>query len=156
MGGYSQTFASPLAVTLVVEIRSPPRRKDEIRALEGQNQRKYWDRCSWFVPRLPTSQASVKMKGATACPGLCWSLDSEVELHLAVARARLGPRADNFSDSLTLTAMFPSVTGVCCNLQGRKMNFTNSKTLVGQCRDPPSSASPLTCPNIKNFFFQEK
>ena len=32
------------------------------------------------------------------------------------------------------------------------INFTNSKTLVGRCRDRPSRALPLTCPNVKNFF----
>ena len=34
-----------------------------------------------------------------------------------------------------------NTTRACCDLQGRKINFTNSKTLVGRCRDrPPSSA----------------
>ena len=37
-----------------------------------------------------------------------------------------------------------------CDLQGRRINFANSKTLVGRCRDRPSSASPLTFPNAKN------
>ena len=27
--------------------------------------------------------------------------------------------------------------GVDCDLQGRKINFANTKTLVGRCRDPP-------------------
>ena len=28
--------------------------------------------------------------------------------------------------------------------------------LVGRCRDRPSRALPLTCPNVKNFFFFKK
>ena len=33
--------------------------------------------------------------------------------------------------------------------------MTNSKTLVGRCRDRPQRALPLTCPNVKNFFLQK-
>ena len=40
---------------------------------------------------------------------------------------------------------------LCCNLQGRKINFTNTKTLVGWCRDRPWRALLLTCPNVKNL-----
>ena len=36
-----------------------------------------------------------------------------------------------------------------CDLQGRKINFTNSKTLVGRCRDRRDA--PLACPNVKNL-----
>ena len=39
-----------------------------------------------------------------------------------------------------------------CDLQGRKLNFTNSKTLVSRS----SRALPLTCPNVSNLFFFEK
>ena len=41
-----------------------------------------------------------------------------------------------------------------CDLSGRKINLTNSKTLVGWfvgCRDRPQRALPLTCPNVNNF-----
>ena len=37
-----------------------------------------------------------------------------------------------------------------CHRQGRKINCTNSKTLVGGCRDRPLRALPLTFPNVKN------
>ena len=43
-----------------------------------------------------------------------------------------------------------------CDLQGRKINFTTSKTLVGWCRDGPSRALPLTCPNVKDFEKKKK
>ena len=46
--------------------------------------------------------------------------------------------------------------GVCCDLWGRKINFANSKTLVGRCRDQPSRAIPLTCPNAKNLCKNKK
>ena len=39
---------------------------------------------------------------------------------------------------------------------GRKINFANSKTLVGRCRDRQSRALPLTCPNVKNLVFFRK
>ena len=32
----------------------------------------------------------------------------------------------------------------------RKLNFTNSKTLASRCRDRPSRALPLTCPNVNH------
>ena len=38
-----------------------------------------------------------------------------------------------------------------CDHQGRKINFANSKTLVGRCRDRPQRAFPLTCPNVMNL-----
>ena len=38
-----------------------------------------------------------------------------------------------------------------CDLQGRKINFTNTKTLVGWCRDQTQRALPLTCPNVKTL-----
>ena len=41
-----------------------------------------------------------------------------------------------------------------CDLYGRRINFTNSQNLVGRCRDRPSSASLMTCTNVK-FFFEE-
>ena len=34
---------------------------------------------------------------------------------------------------------------------GRKINSTNSKTLVGRCRDRSQRALPLTCPNVNNL-----
>ena len=36
-----------------------------------------------------------------------------------------------------------------CDFQGRKSNFTNSKTLVGRCRDRPSRALPFDLPECK-------
>ena len=36
------------------------------------------------------------------------------------------------------------------------MNITHSKTLVGGCRDRPSRALPLTCPNVKNLTKKNK
>ena len=36
-----------------------------------------------------------------------------------------------------------------CGFYGRKIHYANSKTLVGGgCRDRPSRALPLTCPNV--------
>ena len=43
------------------------------------------------------------------------------------------------------------VNQVDCDLRGRKINFANSKTLVGRCRDRPSRALPVTCPNVRNL-----
>ena len=39
------------------------------------------------------------------------------------------------------------ISATCCDLW---INFTNSTTLVGRCRDRPSSPLLLTCPNLKN------
>ena len=43
-----------------------------------------------------------------------------------------------------------AVERASCDIQDRKINFTNSNTLVGWCRDRPSRALPQTCPNAKN------
>ena len=51
-------------------------------------------------------------------------------------------------DCLLPAGVFLVAVSLCCDLQGRKSNFTNSKTLVG--RDRPSRAFPVTCPNVNN------
>ena len=43
-----------------------------------------------------------------------------------------------------------------CDLQGRKINFLNSKTLVGRCRDRPSSTLLLICPKEMNLSNQRR
>ena len=45
---------------------------------------------------------------------------------------------------------------VDCDLQGRKINFRKSKTLVGRRRDRRSRTLPLTCPNVNDNKNQKK
>ena len=52
--------------------------------------------------------------------------------------------------------IFTILDHVNCDLQGRKIKFTNSKTLVGWRRDRPERALPLTLPNVKNLKNEKK
>ena len=56
----------------------------------------------------------------------------------------------NFKSGLCLLC-YLCCNGSCCDVQGRKIKFTNSKTLVGRCRDRPSRALTLTFPNVNNI-----
>lgn len=44
---------------------------------------------------------------------------------------------ESFSDAECMYEKTGAVFKFGCDLQGRKINFTNSKTLVGRCRDRP-------------------
>ena len=62
---------------------------------------------------------------------------------------RRGPRSGMFR------FFFHQQVVCCCDLQGRNINFTNSKTLVGGCRDRPSRSKRLLAFifNFSSFFF---
>ena len=48
-----------------------------------------------------------------------------------------------FGSSKKIPQLGSCLLGACCDLQGRKINFTNSRTLVARCRDRPWRSSPL-------------
>ena len=47
-------------------------------------------------------------------------------------------------------------TCLIATFRGRKINFTNSKTLFGRCRDRPWRALPWTRPDVKELLFFKK